>query len=279
MASYKKTIPFVGTVDFSQLHFGAVDNSNNKTRVEIFKDGSSTAPKNRLNMLNLCKDANAPISTRFALDLVRDDGNPNRRGLALWITDEDTLRAFAQLDERIIEEATLRSKEWFKGGKQLTKDQVKGRYKPLVEAASDEDPRMYMKIKIKTGTEKYPTTLHRCDEKTSEVVLHGATVDDLTVGASVVPLVSASYGLWFMMGGATFGLSMQAEEMIVTPGFKDNGDDLSHFASSIPLRVATRDNDAKRAHEDEETGGAKDEPKSKVSRVELAEADDDAPAM
>lgn len=252
MASSRTTTPHASQFDWSKLVFGAVDTSGGKTKVEVYKDSTSTARSNRLNRLNLCADAKQPMETKFRLDSVRDDGNPDRRGLMIKVTDPRTVKALEELDETIVAKAVECSKEWFgkpgKPGPPLSEEVVRSRYKPLLFTYGD-DAYKCCKIKVKTGGD-YPTTLHLNDNGMHRK--YGGRVEHLTQGACVVPIVSASYGIWFLGGGGGFGLSMQAEEIIVTPGNAEN-DDLSHFASSVPLAMAPA------AAADEDEGGIKEE--------------------
>ena len=72
-------------------------------------------------------------------------------------------------------------------------------------------------------------------------------------GSRVVPVVSA-YGLWFMAGDAQFGLSFQAENMLVDPA--DGPSETSAFVTKRPIVV-----------EKEE------EPDAKRSKIELVDED------
>lgn len=255
-------IPFVGDMDFSTVHFGPFENKDNKTKVEVFRDASSTANKNKFNRLNLCRDACEPIETKYALDSVPPEGNPNRRGLSLKIQDVKVIEAFHALDEAIVRKAVECSKEWFK--KTLNEDQVRARYKPILEKKKEEETFETMKIKVKCGD--YATNLHIVEDG-GRVRKHAGKPEDLSYGSKVAPIVSASYGLWFMGGGSSFGLSFQAEEMIVTPG-KEADDSLAYFASSKPIELVSKAEAS--SGETEET-----EDNAKRPRVELVEKDED----
>ena len=207
--------------------------------------------------MNLCADATQPMETRFRLDAVRDDGNPDRRGLMIKVTDPRTVKAFEALDDMIVEKAIECSRDWFgkpgKPGPVLSEEAIRLRYKPLLFTYG-EDAFKCCKIKIKTGGD-YPTTLHLNENGRHRKF--GGRAEHLNNYASVVPIVSASYGIWFMGGGLQFGLSMQAEEIIVSPGNAEE-DDLSHFASSVPLSmlaadVPASDDETKQASVKEET--------------------------
>lgn len=233
--------PYIGDMNIESITFGPFENRDGKTKVEVYRDASSTQRSNRLNRIALCPDAMDPFVCPFGIDNVRDDSaNPYRRGLAITITDPATLDSMRKLDEHIVASAVANSKEWFKG-KTLTEADVRLRYQPILGKFREEDVTEGIKIKIKCPGSDYPTALHLRDE-TGQHHKTGGRIDHLTKGARVVPIVSASYGLWFMGGGSKFGLTMQAEEMIVVPGAQDS-DNLSQFASSRPLEMAKRPRD------------------------------------
>ena len=97
-------------------------------------------------------------------------------------------------------------------------------------------------------------------------------VEHLTQDTEVVPIVSMSYGIWFITGGK-FGLTMQAEEMLVTPT-GGAADDMSHFASSVPLEMAPV---RKRLLEQEEEQEESTKRQDVGPSVELLPAEDDGP--
>ena len=231
--------PYVGDMDMSKIVFGPCEIKDGKTKVEVYRDGTSTANNNKINKLALCKDAMVPMETRFSLDNVREDsGNPYRRGLGITVTDPNTIRALRALDEVIVKAAIANSKDWFKKKEPLSEDAVRVRYKPLLGPLKEGDETDGVKVKVKCPGVSYPTSLHHRDVD-GRHHKNGGRIEHLTRGAKVVPIVSASYGLWFMGGGTQFGLSLQAEDMIIIPG--DTPDDsLGQFPTSAPLVMASK---------------------------------------
>lgn len=230
--------PYIGDMDMSKITFGPCETKDGKTKVEVYRDASSTARGNRINKMALCRDAVNPMTTRFPIDTPREDApNPYRRGLGITVSDPETLRALHALDDAIVKAAITNSKEWFKG-KMFTEEQVRARYKPIVGPLRDGDESEGVKVKVKCPGCDYPTTLHHRD-RDGRHYKNGGRVEHLTWGAMVVPIVSASYGLWFMGGGTQFGLSFQAESMIVIPGNTDDNT-LDEFATSAPLIMADK---------------------------------------
>jgi len=239
--SNKKSVLHISEFDVNAITFGPVEYTGpnkDKVKVDVYRDGSSTNTSNRFNRFNLCRDANEPMVTRYGLDSVRDDQrNPHRRGLTIRVSDPVTRSALEALDQRVIAKAVECSREWFgKAGKplgqRLSEDVVRDRYQPLVYFKDEGDTDKVIKIKVKTGGD-YPTAMHLNED--GRYRKYGARDEHLTMGARVVPIVSMSYGIWIIPGGK-FGLSLQAEEMMVTPG-ECVADDLSHFASSKPIMI------------------------------------------
>tara|TARA_B110001450_G_scaffold257061_1_gene290812 strand:- start:14872 stop:15696 length:825 start_codon:yes stop_codon:yes gene_type:complete len=236
-----KQYTHISEYDIKAITFGPVEyagKNKDKVKVDMFRDGSSSAKTNRFNRFNLCRDANEPMITKYSLDVVREDSvNPDRRGLMIHVSDPITRAALEAIDEMVIKKAVECSKDWFgKAGKPLAQPiseaVVRDRYQPLIFLKDEGDADKVCKIKVKTGGD-YPTTMHLNED--GRFRKYGAKAEHLTRGAGVVPVVSMSYGVWIIPGGK-FGLSMQAEEMMVTPGEGD-ADDLSHFASSKPIEV------------------------------------------
>jgi hypothetical protein len=250
--------------------FGPCDLKDGKFKVEVYRDGSSTTQSNRLNRANLCTDAMKPFPCNFGLDGVREDGNPERRGLMLRVTDPETVRALQEIDEVIVQKAVASSKEWFtKGGRGpvLSEEVVRSRYSPLIYKYNESDEHYVCKIKVKAGG-RYPTVLHLMDDA-GAYRKNAGRLEDLTPSAQVVPVVSMSWGIWFMAGGK-FGITMQAEEIIIFQGQKQ--DDMSHFASSVPLTKApeaARDETAR-----DEAAGSSVAPTPMV-KIEMLEDDGD----
>ena len=249
--------PFVGEIDMSKVHFGPMINDGTKQKVEIHKDGSSTKPKNKL-IFNLCTDPREPLECRYKLDTVREDQDGSRRGLVVKIQDPECLKALQALDDAVIAHALKNCKELFK--KNLSEDEIRLRYKPLVFKAKDEDEEFSVKFKVKC--KGYPTELHLLhDDNTIEE--KAGTLEHLSEnGAYACPILSA-YGLWFM-GGNSFGITIQAEKMVVKPGAPRAT--LSEFCSKTPLEATQ-----KRARDD-----ASDPEDDGVKHQKAVEGEDDA---
>lgn len=281
MMNNSRAATYIGDIDMSQITFGPFEDVKGKQKVEVFTRAEQTK-QNKLNRIALFRDALHPMTTRFPLDAVRDDKtNLLRRGLGITVDDEKTIKALRDLDETIVKAAVANSKEWFKG-KMLTEEQVRLRYKPVFGKLYETDETEGVKPKVKCPGAEWPTILHLRDQD-GEHHKNAGTLEHLTKGALVAPIVSASYGLWFMGGGTQFGISFQVEEMIIVPG-QAATDDLSQFGSSAPLKMAktmpTGDSDSSRKRSADEMGDDDDVGNvSKSTKVELIGDDDHGAAM
>jgi hypothetical protein len=236
-----KQMSHISEYETHTITFGPVEyagKNKDKVKVDMFRDGTSSAKTNRFNRFNLCRDASEPMITKYALDTVREDSNnPDRRGLTIRVSDPITRKALEDIDDIVIKKAVECSKEWFgKAGKPLmqplSEAVVRDRYQPLVFFKEEGDDEKVVKIKVKTGGD-YPTVMHL--KENDRYRKNGGKAEHLTQNVGVVPVVSMSYGVWIIPGGK-FGVTMQAEEMMVTPG-QGAEDDLSHFASSKPIMM------------------------------------------
>lgn len=241
--SGKQQPPHISDFDLDAITFGPVEytgagKTKDKVKVDVFRDGTSTSTSNRFNRFNLCRDATQPMIAKYALDTVREDSNnPDRRGWTIRVSDPKTREAIEKLDEIVIKKAVECSKEWFgKAGKPLaaplSEAVVRDRYQKLIYFKDETDEEMVVKVKVKTGG-NYPTTIHLNED--GRFRKYAGRAEHLTRNAGVAPIVSMSYGIWIIPGGK-FGLTMQVEEMMVTPG-ESVKDDLSHFASSAPIMM------------------------------------------
>jgi hypothetical protein len=234
----------VTEVDCEKLHFGQkVQNKYGGQQVPMYWDNTSNEQSNKLQRIRFV-DPSEPLAVKWDLDSGVAPGTAgppsDRRSLKLVVSDPRILKALENLDEAIIRAAVKNSVEWFKG-KTLTEEQVRERYKSFHPRKNSTDDHETMQVKVKCGASTYPTKLHLRRELGGPVVMNGASIEHLKQNAWVVPLCSASNGLWFMNGGLEFGMTVQAEEMLVTPA--SCGDSLSQFASSVPLEVTTEDRD------------------------------------
>lgn len=226
-------VDFVGDIDFSTVHFGAVEKlprDPTKVHVPMYKNASDMSRRNMFNRVSICRDAGVKMMTcPFGIDKPQPDGNHKRLSLFITIDDPSVVESFKRLDEAVVKAATERSQEWFR--RKLDEEAVRAKYKPLCgQRPQDEHP--HIKIKVKVDCEM-ATAIHimDADGRTRKNV---GRVHHMQQKFSVAPHVSMSYGLYFT--GSMFGVTVQAEEMLVCPS-PPKPDDLSHFGSSRPLEV------------------------------------------
>ena len=261
-------IPCISDIAIDCIVFGKYESLDGRTKVDVFKDSSSTAPKNKLNRFNLCRDASSPMETRYRMDSLREDGtNLEKRNLLIKVQDPIVASALHRLDERIIKEAMDKRKEWFpKEKKDISEEVIRSRYSPIIFRKDEADDFECVKVKVKLGG-KVPSVLHLM-EKDGRYRKNAGREEHVNKGSLVVPIVGAYTGIWFMGGGSSFGLSLQVEEMLVTPG-EESSDTLDHFASSAPLSIV---------HERMEEGGGVEleEEGMAATKVELLDPDESA---
>lgn len=199
----------VGNCDFSRLHAMPMTKNNGKKRVDLFMDDMSTAPGNKIKF-QICQDETKPVITKYPLDQVRDDtSDPTRRGQVCLIEDPKDQESLIKLDDRIVELGVQNSKEWF--GKPLTEEQVRLRYKNCLTRDSD-DSDYNFKFKVKCTGAAWPTKIFRKSGPDSLVPTNESALS--AKNAKIVAIVSA-YGIYFISGDAQFGVSFQAEHILV----------------------------------------------------------------
>lgn len=189
-------------LDLSKLHVEPCKDRESQKIAEVYLND-----KREKIFFNLCRDTSEPVEARINLD-DPGTGKTDRRGWGVKLEDEATLKVLRDIDEQMIQLALERSKEWWK--KQYEETQIRFMYKPLLRKIKD-DTFDTLKFKVKMG-EPVPTLMHL---REGDVVRRkAARAHDLVKGALVTPCLSM-YALWIT--GAGFGLSIQAEEMNVTP--------------------------------------------------------------
>lgn len=256
--------PYICDLDASSLNFSNMTVLDGKQRVDMFTDRESTQ---RL-MFSLCPDPADAFETRFPLDGPREDSDNSRRGQVVRLPKEEVVAALMAIDEKVIETAVARSTDWFKG-KVLDRLAIEARYRPLVNRignakTGETDPCLKFKVKVPDLTRK-PTLLHLRRED-GFIVEHGARIAMLEQrGAGIARLapILSSFGLWFMGGGSSFGISVQAEEIVVHPPI--SAAPLSRFACKRELKIVK---EAEHCFDEEDGGDAQ------RVRVELHDGED-----
>lgn len=221
--------PIVGDCDFTRICALPMTKNNGKKRVDLFMDDTSTAPANKIKF-QLCVDETKPVLTKYGLDQVRDDGDPTRRGQVVIIDDPKDQDSLVKFDDRIVQLGVQNSKDWF--GKTLTEEQVRLRYKNTITRDSD-DAESLFKFKVKCTGAAWPTKILRRSGSDSLAPANESAL--AAKGAKIVAILSA-YGIYFISGDAQFGVSFQAEHiLVVEEGTASN--EVSAFSLSKSFRV------------------------------------------
>ena len=252
--------------NFSRLYAAPVIKQGmGKKRVDLFMDETSTSPSNKIKF-QLCDSELKPIVTKYPLDQVRDDGDPTRRGQMVIVDDPATVDALLAFDKRMIELAVQHSKDWF--GSVKTEEQVRPCYKSVLTRISEEDD-YTMKFKVKCQGAQYPTKILRLRDAAKGELVPAKEKALGAKNAKIVPVLSA-YGVYFISGGAQFGVSFQAESIIVVEEGVSNGELGGYVLSRNDFKVVETV-----TSDDGEGGSSSDHPEAKRLKIEL---DEDAPA-
>ena len=257
--------------NFSRLYATpVVKQGMGKKKVDLFMDETSTSSGNKIKF-QLCDSDLKPITTKYPLDQVRDDGDPTRRGQMVIVDDPATVDALLAFDKRMIELAVQHSKDWF--GSVKTEEQVRPCYKSVLTRLTEEDD-YSMKFKVKCQGAAYPTKILRMKDAAKGELVPAKENILGAKNAKIVPILSA-YGVYFISGGAQFGVSFQAESIIVVEEGISNGELGGYVLSRPDFKVVE-------STSDDGEGGSSDLPDPKRAKVELVEdapADDEGGAM
>ena len=126
------------------------------------------------------------------------------------------LEFLTKLDERNVKVAHAKSEEWFK--KQLTVEQIKNMYVPLVKQPYKEDSKPLVRVKVKCA--EYATNIFSVKTDATPLVYTKSNHEELTKGAKCL-IMCETVGLWFM--SRQFGMSLTATDIIVWPNRRPTG--------------------------------------------------------
>jgi hypothetical protein len=159
----------------------------------------------------------------------------NRRTLELTIESPALLKFLQDLDTKNKKTAMQKSQEWWR--KTLTAEDIDHRYIALVKPPYKEGAKHTVRVKVKMG-EQTPTKIFvAVDEKNPDGSLAysvGGT-GDLEKNSQCL-VVAESSGLWFM--SHTFGMSLNATELLVWPNRRQEGMGAFSFSSSAKWQQA-----------------------------------------
>lgn len=255
---------FCGAVDFSSAVLSPMKKGNmGQNMVEIHRSDRSRF------VVSLCEDGARPFPLRYPLDSVQENSDGARRGLAVKLTDDRVVAAFRSLDELVVKTAVERSKEWF-NKKEMTEDQVRFIYKGVVFKPKEEEEFHCLKFKVKCAGQ-YPTKLHSLENDATVLRKGAARLSDLNPPSEVAPTLTI-LSLWFMSGGS-FGVSLQAEEIVVK---KIAAAPSVGVRLSSSVRIVEEGEGSAARDDDDDDLGAPKRPRSGAGTDEVADATRDA---
>lgn len=239
-----QAVDFIGNMDISKTTFAKVERDSSGTpSVKILHESCGKECK---LMFQLTPDTDCPFPCMWQLDRRRDDTDGSRRGASVIIQHELVAAKLHELDELIIATAIEKWGEWFPKSKPLKEEEIRARYSKIMCVASSSAVE-YIKFKVKFEPSRFPTKLH-LNMGNDSVKANGGRIEHLEMrGASVVPILSV-FSVWFMGGGLSFGVSMQAEQMLITPGSPP--DELGGFVMKKRPRVVMDDDAHDNVHRD-----------------------------
>lgn len=218
--------PYVTDLDFSSIVFSKIQVEKDSKKVELSRQEGG-----KIQFVL----GSAPLRARYAIDKPQND--PTRRGQSIIIEDPDVIAALDSFDEAVMKHAVANCDEWFKNlpAKDVVSDEVReqivrSRYSKLLQTKGED---RVLKFKIKVGGQ-VPTEMYerRADGTVNPDEEGAVTVADLEKsGCLFEPMLVCRYGIWFMGGGDSYGVSLEAEKVIVTKG-KDR-DPLGSFPYEI----------------------------------------------
>lgn len=224
------TTIFAGNVDFSTLEFGKLETDPMTKRQYVPVTLAGRKPR-----FSLCKDDSDMLVTPFALDIPQEAGKDARRTQTALAHSTDLQDAMRAIDEAVVKMAMSESKNWFKAV--LSEEVIRSRYKSCMQTKDGQDSPL-IRFKVKCPPSKYPTDIYcQLSGETQDGKMQYRRSDHNALckkGASVYPTVSM-VEVWFMSGGSSFGISMQAEELLMVEGESHNP--LKRFKTKHPSEL------------------------------------------
>jgi len=199
-------VALVNSFKHDGLHFHAPTfNNKGQKNVDLSFDKSSTSYSNRITF-QIGKETK-PFVSKWALSVPREGEDGKRRSWEMNLDDEEAVKVLEDLDNLIIENAILNSREWFK--KTLNKDQIEARYKRLVKDPKNEGDKKTCFVKLNCPPSDRPTPIMKI---VGEKKLSKGCIEDLTANAEVIAIVRIP-SIWFMSD--SFGATISVEKLIV----------------------------------------------------------------
>ena len=196
------------TFDFDQLSFAA-QTKPNRAGGKYATVGYGPAKE----QVHFQLGASPKDALRCAFGLDESDKEPGKKYVKLELT-EDTHEFIEKLESTLVQSAEANSVAWFK--KTHSSAVLESRLTSNIKPQKDDRPDC-VKLKVEEHG-KTPTVVLVSTWKGHKLVpkepVQG-TLDDLTQGAMIVPIVKVQGGVWFMNEGKSFGMSLGASVLWV----------------------------------------------------------------
>lgn len=201
---------FMNSISINSIQFQDITfSSRGQKQVDLSFDKTSKSWSNKV-ITQVCKDETSALYSKYGLSKPLNDQDGFKRNLELILEDETVIKKIQEIDEYILNYAIGNSKELFR--KELTREQVEAKYKSILKEKNGEK---YIIIKVKCNPNDKPTPIKILDSLNSKI--SNGCFTDIIPGTKVVPVVRL-LSLWFMTD--TFGLSLQADKLMIIPGKK-----------------------------------------------------------
>lgn len=144
-----------------------------------------------------------------------DDPNSTRKTLELSIDDEQLVKFFQDFDEKNVDFAMQNASQWFSKQKDLTRDQVKSMYYPMLTYDTTDKgypPRLHTKLSV-DGRNKVNVLLFSENEAGVGQYSKGS-IDDIVKYSELIVIVEAA-SIWFQ--SKQFGVTLQVTDVVVFP--------------------------------------------------------------
>lgn len=162
----------------------------------------------------------------------------SRRSLDLEVHVVGTESLLRSIDENNVRVAVENTVKWFNPKKELSADQIRDNYVPLLKPPYKEGARPTTRIKVKvprpddTDTSNCTNVFVVTKQTESTLYVRKGSTDDLAKNAKCIAVVDVQ-GLWFMR--QQFGMNLVASDILVFPGAQPMGVQGFVFGQGINL--------------------------------------------
>ena len=217
------TLPLWTFKPEEKLFFHAPSFNNRGQRiVEVSLSPNTTTYKDR-PAIQICKESSMCVA-KWPLQQVKEGDDGTRRDWKLIITDPEVVESLEKFDEFIIDKAYENRKEWFPR-KEYTREQLADKLKGVYREQDDGTRCVQVKVKCPGATSL--TQIQVQDENGRKT----GSIDDLVKFAKTIPIVRI-FNIWFMDGGS-FGVTLQADKLLVYPPPKMEFTDYFHLSRPL----------------------------------------------